>query len=411
MPPTWLQPNLRNWKNSCGAGTKIGSAVSIAIEQDSAGQPKEFCKNDLKNRHQLRKPLGNKVTQGLYYASHGMDENNSTRRWYREAGERWTLTLTARRSFQKNGKSFPSEEVLKQAEASLWLLSRYGGVGSKSRKGFGSLRDIEIQSIGSIDDCIGVGIGFRELCGISSSNGTRTGTSALEQIIGPVDVKTKWTNTWQALDQVGEVYQLVTYRRTKEQRAWVGLPRRLGDQDWKVNGRNRHASPLHWHLAKSENGSINIRLVAFPSSQLPDFKESKSFLETFVEDAKISLEEAAKELAPRSSKGIPPMGQEPSTDSDLPKKGSLVRAVLLEKRTRKLKWKARQVDGKMIAEIFNHTEVPASHNAGDEVELRVSISKIRNGRFEWPTEKPSDGSNSRNRKESRPHRNRRKKHK
>ena len=58
----------------------------------------------------------------------------------------------------KGGSLVPANEVLRQGEAALWLLCRYGGIGSKSRKGFGSFADVDITGIRSMDDCKEVGI-------------------------------------------------------------------------------------------------------------------------------------------------------------------------------------------------------------------------------------------------------------
>ena len=45
------------------------------------------------------------------------------------------------------------------------------------------------------------------------------------------------------------------------------------------------------------------------------------------------------------------------------------------------------MDGPMVGEIFNHDEVPGDLEAGQEVELYVSVPDRRNGRFLWPSPK------------------------
>ncbi len=80
-----------------------------------------------------------KTTQGLWYASFGMDDGGRDRSVV-EPGAAWSLRLTARasRAASASGASGPTTCSTKPAPR-LWLLCRYGGVGSKSRKGFGSL--------------------------------------------------------------------------------------------------------------------------------------------------------------------------------------------------------------------------------------------------------------------------------
>ena len=65
-------------------------------------------------------------------------------------GTRWTVRLVARRSYWETRDSqgkpvrnpISPAVILQQAKAALWLLTHLGGVGSKSRKGFGSLADV-----------------------------------------------------------------------------------------------------------------------------------------------------------------------------------------------------------------------------------------------------------------------------
>lgn len=136
--------------------TKVGSPVSISVEpgRDNS-DAKQYAKQSICREHGLAPPPRNRrVIQGLFYASYGMDEKNSESRWYRDAGNCWRLILTVRAGdYELKGRKVSAELLKEQARAALWLLTEYGGVGSKARKGFGSFADARIESIRSIDDC------------------------------------------------------------------------------------------------------------------------------------------------------------------------------------------------------------------------------------------------------------------
>ncbi len=90
---------------------------------------------------------------GLSYITFGMDDPKTLpggrkeriQRFYLPPRHKWWVRLTARESILPpvGGKgeslTMPAEQALDQARAALWLLCHFGGVGSKSRKGFGSL--------------------------------------------------------------------------------------------------------------------------------------------------------------------------------------------------------------------------------------------------------------------------------
>ena len=365
--------------------TETGSTVSLALEPGKDnGDPIQYDKGLIQTKHNLERAKTPKVTQGLYYVSYGMDEKNRgqrQQRWFRESGESWKLVLAARAGFWKKER-IPAQRMMEQAEAALWLLTRYGAVGSKSRKGFGAFADIRLQSVGSLEDCVATGSRLREICGLRS--GQSTGTSALEQKIEPIEVKTPWEDPWFALDRVGHVYQTAVKRRRGEERVVFGLPRNVGRPSRPLGALERHSSPMHWSLGRSSDGSLTIRLIAFLSPKLPDRETSRTVLGETVRHAEKAIKEEAARL--RTSGKNPPSPPRPPGNG-LPEKRTRVRAVLLSDKTRNEHWRAQQVDGPMVGEIFNHDEVPGDLEAGQEVELYVSVPDRRNGRFLWPSPK------------------------
>ena len=305
--------------------TETGSTVSLALEPGKDnGDPIQYDKGLIQTKHNLERAKTPKVTQGLYYVSYGMDEKNRgqrQQRWFRESGESWKLVLAARAGFWKKER-IPAQRMMEQAEAALWLLTRYGAVGSKSRKGFGAFADIRLQSVGSLEDCVATGSRLREICGLRS--GQSTGTSALEQKIEPIEVKTPWEDPWFALDRVGHVYQTAVKRRRGEERVVFGLPRNVGRPSRPLGALERHSSPMHWSLGRSSDGSLTIRLIAFLSPKLPDRETSRTVLGETVRHAEKAIKEEAARL--RTSGKNPPSPPRPPGNG-LPEKRTRVRAV------------------------------------------------------------------------------------
>ena len=223
--------------------------------------------------------------------------------------DQWRLTLTARQTSWSHdgyqdgpGIKISADAVMRQAEAALWLLAHYGGVGSKSRKGFGSFADIAVEDISGLEDCMATGAALREHCGLKTAAGT--GTPALEHRIGPVEVETQWRDAWNTLDRVGDVYQSFAKGlkgHEREKRMALGLPRK----DLQHPAYGRYASPALWSLTR-RGDRYSVRLLCFPSD-LPDPKTSHKILKDLSEQAK-KLEAASRTGAGRKSprKPLPP---------------------------------------------------------------------------------------------------------
>lgn len=413
LRPTTLRGLLRWWWRTMYAGhlackdlaeletlvwgnTKVGSPVSISVEpglDNSAA--KQYKKQSICREHQLdRPPRNRKVIQGLFYASYGMDERNSESRWYRDAGNCWRMILTVRAGdYELKGRKVSAELLREQARAALWLLTEYGGVGSKARKGFGSFADAKIESIRSIDDCIAAGGRLREACGLPA--GGRTDTPSLEDRIGPLDMPTGENDPWRAIDRIGDVYQrFIKSLNPADKRRALGLPREVGKRKLKTSkGDERHASPAHWTLSRNADGTLSVRFIAFPSARLPDPETSGRVLRDLASYAKDEKDEFSKpaetgsRLGRRS--GVPHQRrmetQSLSVDAGLPKNGTRIPAILLEERTKKGGWKAEWNNGAMVGHILNSDKVPDNKKSGMEVDLFVKSARAETAIFEWPT--------------------------
>ena len=335
------------------------------------------------------------MTQGLFYASYGMAEKDPNR-WLRPAGSMWRLTLTARGGRQATGPGsepvpIPASLLLEQASAALWLLARFGGAGSRSRKGFGSFDDVEVADIASVEDCRVAAARFREACRLPWGAKRMLDSPALDNVIH-TECPTPWRDPWFALDQVGMTLQLFAKSRDGDDRIPLGLPRRIGRgrdaRSLRAGRIDRHASPAIWSLGARDDGALTVRLAAFPASRLPDRETSEATLRELVRFAEDELMKQAKRHPRAGQRQHPPDGtprDPPTAPTSSPRleKGTIVEVVLLEERTRKGGWRARHEPTKTEMPIQNTGEVPADHKPGDRVELYVFSSDA----FQWLTGK------------------------
>ena len=369
--------------------TQRGSAVSLSLRAEST----------VRKVSNFSKPKDGETDQGLYYVSYGMYEPN---RWYRHPGESWKITLTARETrwatdpTKQTEIKIPAALIMRQVEAALWLLARFGGVGSKGRKGFGSFEDVSVTGIDSVEDCIKAGQELRDLCcGGTMQIGTGTGTPALERRVGPVEIRTPWKDHWYALDRFGAAYQ--RFVRGKVDRKFLGLPRaniKGGKKE------DRLASPLHSSLSIGDNKCLTIRLIAFPGCNPTTGEvssESKKHLGEMCEVVERELNKMSRDNV--SGRQAPSRGY---TQPQSPfKYGQRIQAELLKEKTKKNRgWKAKDVQTGIDGHIENNVAVPSDAKPGQEVSLIVKSKGPKNASFLWPTpevEKQFQRSATRNR--------------
>jgi hypothetical protein len=96
-------------------------------------------------------------------------------------------------------------------------------------------------------------------------------------------------NVWRALNRLGETYQaFAAAHKHKREKAALGLPRAIHrrpnqEQLKHPAGKHpRHASPLLFKLIKTKAGYA-VQVSAWYSPHLPDWQESKRFLDECVE--------------------------------------------------------------------------------------------------------------------------------
>jgi len=369
-----------------------GGSVRISVDPLALAEPMQHPDKRDPNflrQHGISSPgRDRKVTQGLYYASYGMAERGKTR-WFRPAGSTWRLSLIFRGGRYKKAEQDISLNVAiiqEQVLCALWLLSRFGGAGSRSRKGFGSFVDLHISGIGSVEDCQAAAARFRRVCGLTDLGTPVLQTATLDEM-QVLEQKTKWVDPWYALEQTGMALQLFAKSRSGDERIPLGLPRNIGrppnHRPLKAGQLTRHASPAHWSLAPMDNGTLTVRLAIFPAGRLPDRETSKTTLEELLAFTGSELARSANE-APRQSQR-PPASPSPLPSTPAPSqlvKGVFVNAVLLEEKTRKGGWRAKHEPSGREMAIQNTPEVPTDKQPGDVVELYVFSSDA----FQWPTD-------------------------
>ena len=324
---------LKRLETAVWGDAESGSPVRIAVDFVKCGSPKLYDykdkfrpKAEFKKENDLQSPPNNKTTQGLFYVSYGMDDggrhdDGGRQRWYRPAGTQWSIRIDARLGrFSSSGgqpQTIDPQDIIDQAEAALWLLCHFGGVGSKGRKGFGSFNDLGNTGISSFKDCQKRADKFRENCGLCNQSG-KAESPALENMTS-CDIATSCSNPWTALDQLGYAAQgfAQKYAHRAEKKA-LGLPRRIhGPQDkpmrhqskkthkpplkLSANGISRHAAPVHYHLAESDSGNLILRITAFPAHRLPDCKTSKKILDELLTFVKENFTSSSKPIGPSLS--------------------------------------------------------------------------------------------------------------
>jgi len=399
LRPATLRGHLRWWWRTMHAGfvdvrtlqkleaaiwgdTKTGGAVRIVVEPVEANSPRPYDKrskasfNDQQKVSDFGIPNGDarKTTQGLWYASYGMDKGGqNNRRHVLEPPASWRVRLIARRSrFESNGREVPGQQVLEQAEAALWLLCRFGGVGSKAGKGFGSLSTSELSDW-SLDKLKQHAADLRRALGLDNAFDESAAESAsLEQMLNPVEATFAWPSIWSVMDQIGFAYQTFAkkYKHQPKKKA-LGLPRRVGkpgsfNPKPPVASNSRHTSPVRIHVNRT-NGGILVRATAFPAVKLPNLADSRTFLEEFLNDFGEDIQRRANlQLSPSPSSG----GGRGATAAppSLPQPNDRVEVVLLEEKTKKGGWKARHEPSGLIGAIKNSDDVPPDKKPGDRIE-------------------------------------------
>lgn len=378
---------LRALEAAVWGDTEHGGAVRVTVEKAGKWRSEPYNKQQkaLMGDDQKKSALGipgcqpKTTTQGLWYASFGMDERDRKRSFV-PSGAQWRVKLQARDGFiGKKGDRVSALVLLEQARMALGLLCQLGGVGSKSRKGFGCFKDLKDFSLQRARESAKE---LRAACRVAEHSERDADSPSLGAMLPLPEVSTPWKDPWFALDQLGFAMQAFAkkYSHDSSKKA-LGLPRKVGTPS---KGRfdtnfTRFASPVHYHLAGGEDGCLRVRVTAFPAPKLPNLKESGRFLGELLEHLQNDLKRRTVENSEQR------IGRETSPANPVPdgmtKPGDRVEAVLVDEKTNKGGWRAKCKSGDHAGPIQNSNEVPEDKKPGDTVTLIVANRTD----FRWPT--------------------------
>lgn len=204
-----------------------------------------------------------------------------------------------------------AEEAFKRAYAALWLLTRLGGLGARSRRGAGSLQVVQVKgdvpsglpalpiratSPEELQEELAKGLrALRQLVGDAGNVSNPSAFDVLHPNACKIWIINKIFSSWEeALDKFGQSMQQFRNRRDPDysnvksamqggkltqpvERAAFGLPivfyyRSLGGQSATLEGETheRRASPLMIRVTRLSTGKYVIVLTLFQAVLLPD---------------------------------------------------------------------------------------------------------------------------------------------
>ncbi|WP_372808713.1 type III-B CRISPR module RAMP protein Cmr6 [Pontiella sp.] len=345
---------------------------------------------------------------GLHYMAYGMDERNRDevkQRYFCQPGSRWKILFSIRNNAEEveltaGGQKLKAtrQELMKQAEAALSLLCQFGGIGSKSRNGFGSL-----QWDGALDlhECRAVA---KKFCAAHKLGGKPESMAYSWETALENSIEVPCRDAWTVLDRLGlAVKEFASEYKHRDQKAVLGLPRKIhGPMNNPLRHQNmsshqrpenlmpelrkaqngnktRFAAPIWYHLEKTAGG-MKLRIVAFPSEQIRKLPVSEQMLGDLVTHVVESLDKAewnVRQQAPRPSQSggfrqaQRPVHQPPASVGGLVANKE-VRAVLLEEKTKKGGWRVCPVGTQASGPVVNTGDIPGDKKTGDEIAVIVN---------------------------------------
>jgi CRISPR-associated protein Cmr6 len=403
---------LRALEAAIWGDTKSGGAVRIVLETDES-HGITLHRKVLYSHPQNR-------GSGTRYVAYGMDETSKRQRRQRyrlEPPASWKLRLIAR-PVTWNGKKILGEHTLEQAKAALWLLCQFGGVGSKGRKGFGSLAAKEL-GIADLDACRKVGSKLREDLSLNIPFAVdRTESPSIsDPDLQYIEVDAPSTSAEEVIERIGLTCFAIASRfkhnvdqdtvvNSPNKAAW-GLPRKIHGprdhgplprkdstykqkpEDWQrpewldfpkrprnVKPENaRHASPIHIHVGKNLEGKFVVRILAMPAKYLTNREESIRMLRVFVESFRDKFAEMAHAKTSQVTQSV---SIAPTKRSS----GTPVRVQILAERPRG-GYDVRE-EGHPQGTLTVGTPPDPPPNVGDTVDVLIHNDDPKCPQYRWP---------------------------
>jgi CRISPR-associated protein Cmr6 len=271
---------LRMLEAQIWGDTETGGAVALNLELlVLTAEPASY---NPRNVAALDRPPDAKTTPGLLYNSYGMQASRGkSSRYYLAPPASWRITLTARS--RKGG--FTAAQSLEQARLALWLLVRYGGIGAKVRRGFGSFTARIPEAPSNLNDAIERASAVRPRV----PEPPQPVSSSIDRM-QEKELRLRGNEPWFALDQLGYAYQsFASSEKHRREKLALGLPRRIHKGPEEENLRHpagppyrRHASPLHFHVFQDAQGYA-VRIAALANPHLPDIATSAAYLKRCID--------------------------------------------------------------------------------------------------------------------------------
>ncbi|MDX1971035.1 MAG: type III-B CRISPR module RAMP protein Cmr6 [Candidatus Sumerlaeia bacterium] len=340
--------DLYKLESALWGSASTGGAIGLSlIASDDNPKPilapfKEYIPNErhplnpdkkFLNKHGISSIKVGDITHeqyGLIYLAYGMDEfSNKERvrkvRYCLEAPANWQLTFQTRStsvSFSdKSEYKLDQQEVLDQALSALKLLSQFGGVGARSRKGFGSLKvhdDSRKLSVLKIKDSAAKLRSKFDNILVRNPNPDNYYVRYDEPFIVKTNIKCihKNVDSWKIMDMVGKCYiRFASKYKHKKIKTYLGLPRQIhGPKDkpighqtssthetpiplksqglsGKENKLSRHSAPYFIHVDCDEKNiySVNILFLYDHLIRPENSKENKDEWNKFMEELKLEI--------------------------------------------------------------------------------------------------------------------------
>lgn len=234
------------------------------------------------------------------------------KRKYLKEGFKFQIVIICKDSYFKNNntkkyeKKLDASQVYEQVLFSLWLLTNFGGLGAKSRKGFGSVVCEDELKLRENNREIKIG---EDLIKNKSSQLIRNFFSdqnlTINKLFNHTQVTININNNQDPLQKLAKVYLAFAQSKAHDpHKGYLGLPRKFDrpPKDIKISNNlreyERYASPILFHLEptiNSQEWKLNISI--FPKNFLdenqPNDKritnECNDFLSKFIEYIKENI--------------------------------------------------------------------------------------------------------------------------
>lgn len=253
---------------------------------------------------------------GVKYLAYGMNDGGNDRFRVDTDGE-WQLAVATRATNVSYGVDetrqtfeISAEMIQEQFRSALWLLSQFGGVGAKGRKGFGSLKVRGSLAISALSDIETVTKSMLEKINkVTAFDSERAESAAIFHPKTSVrSVEFTANNSIDALEKFGKCYKrFASSRKHNPEKVSLGLPRKIHGPKEKpmshqkehtppfpltMSGEKaslplkdqRHSAPIHFHLTDLGSERWKLNAVAFPAKFLPSVDKSAAFLKTLIDE-------------------------------------------------------------------------------------------------------------------------------